>query len=383
MEKIWKELCSEGEKEEMNYENLHTIINRYENDLENIPDERVKWRALKSWQEAFHSSDSPDSFRDKFRAAKKYFSFLIDNGFQHPSSGVLKLWEAEPEAIEHLFTDVLLSDPKGEVQTAENQMNQFLWEYELLRIKHFPSALSYKIDPHIATVFMTLDNPDLNYIFRIGVARNMARYIGFEEDLGKGEKPNLMNYYKLGDLIVSAFREHDSLLQKHFSLMDEDMQKDQSLHLMVFDLMHCSGYRGYYTGLVPTMIGVSKKRKAYVGPSAEEIAQKEQMIQNEIISLQQRIAELEAEVDEFEEISLLGVEVEFNKYGIGTVIEQQGNHIIVQFQEKTMEFVLDNAYPMRPKFENDKVIVEALTVFSRKKKELADLNRRIEKLQNQ
>jgi len=366
----------------MNYDNLHTIIHRYENDLENISGERAKWRALKAWQDAFHSSDSPDTFRDRFHAAKKQMSFLIDSGFQHPSTGVLKLWEAEPEAMEHLFTDVLLSNPERNVQTAENHLNQFLREYEILRVKHFPRALSYKMDPHIASVFMTLDQPDMNYIFRISVARKMANYIGFEEDLGKGDQPNLVNYYKLGDLIVSALREHDSLLQKHFSLMDEDMQKDQSLHLMVFDLMHCSGYRGYYTGLVPSMIGVSKKRKAYVGPTAEEIAQKEQMIQNEIISLQQRIAELEAEVDDFEEISLLGVEVEFNKYGIGTVIEQQVNYITVQFQEKTMDFVLDNAYPMRPKFENDEEIVGALTVFSQKKKEIAEMNKQIEKLQN-
>ena len=38
---------------------------------------------------------------------------------------------------------------------------------------------------------------------------------------------------------------------------------------------------------------------------------------------------------------------------------------------------------MRPKFENDKEIIEALTVYSHKEKEIADLNRRIEKLQNQ
>ena len=41
----------------MNYENLHKIISRYEDDLENIcgkvSDERFKWQATKAWQDAW------------------------------------------------------------------------------------------------------------------------------------------------------------------------------------------------------------------------------------------------------------------------------------------------------------------------------------------
>lgn len=370
----------------MNYDNLHEIINRYENDLEVVygaHNELFKWRATKAWQDAFHAPDNTGSFKTKFSSAKKHFSIFIDNGFQHPSSGIIKLWEKDPETIEHLLMDILLSDTSGDVSKAESNMLAFLNEYEALRVKYYPEALSYKMTPHIASVLMTMNKPEEHYVFRISTAKRMAAYIGFEADLGSGTEPNLVNYYKLCDEIVSALKEHESLLQKHFSYLTSDMYNDQSLHLMVFDLMHCSGYRGYYTGLISSMIGKTKKRKAYTGPTAEEIAIKEQERLDQIASLEQRISELELSIDDFEEVSLLGVEVTFPKYGVGTVVEQNINKIAVQFPEIKKEFVLDKSYSMRPRFENDEEIVEAFTAYGHARAEIDRLRKQLDFLQRQ
>ena len=368
----------------MNYENLHTIIERYEKDLDEIygnkHDELFKWRAVKAWQDAFHSAGSSGSFRERFSAAKKQFSIFMDNGFQHPSTGVLKLWEKEPETVERLFRDVLLSDFGGDVSKAESNMNTFLDEYELLRIRYYPEAVSYKMDPHIASVFMVLDRPGANYVFRISVARRMAGYIGFEDDLGSGGKPDLVNYYKLCDLIVSALKEHKTLLEEHFSFLTDGMYEDRSLHLMVFDLMHCSGYRGYYTGLSSITIGKPKKRTPYTGPSAEEIARKEQERLEQIAELERQIQELEISVDDFEEISLIGVEVSFPKYGKGTVVKQEVNKITVRFPEVEKNFVLDKSYAMRPRFENDNEVIEAFTEYGRAYKEIEKLKKQLNTL---
>ncbi len=369
----------------MNYENLHKIISRYEDDLENIcgkiSDERFKWQATKAWQDAFHSPDSSGSFKEKFTRAKKQFGIFIDNGFQHPSTGIIKLWEKEPETIERLLFDVLLSDVGTDLARLKNNMDQFLDEYEMLRIRYYPKAISYKLTHHIASVLLTMDKPDFNYVFRISVARRMANYIGFEDDLGSGTNPNLENYYRMCDIIVSALKEHESLPEKHSSLLTDNMYKDPGLHLMVFDLMHCSGYRGYYTGLVPTTIGKLKKRSPYKGPSPEEIAQKEQERLEQIAALEQKIEELESNLEDFEEISLLGVEVTFPKYGVGTVTEQEINKITVRFPEIEKSFVLDKAYTSRPRFENDDEIVETFTVYGRTYKEIEDLRKKLSTLQ--
>lgn len=369
----------------MNYDNLHEILCRYENDLENIcgkdSDERFKWAATKAWQDAFHSPESTGNFKEKFVSAKKQFSIFMDNGFQHPSTAIVKLWEKEPETIEHLFMDVLLADTDGDVSKVKSNMVQFLDEYETLRIKYFPKYVSYKLTPHIASVLLTMDKPEFNYVFRISVAKRLANYIGFEDDLGQGQNPNLENFYRMCDTIVSAIKEHETLIEKHASLLTDKMYKEQNHHLMVFDIMHCCGYRGYYTGLVPTMIGKSGKRKPYKGPSPEELAQKEQERLAQINALEEQIEELETSLEDFEEISLLDVEVTFPKYGIGTVVAQDVNKITVRFTEVEKDFVLDKAYSMRPTFENDEEVVETFTVYGRTQAEIEKLKRQLNLLQ--
>ena len=93
----------------MNYDILHELINRYENDMERIygreHDELFKWKAMCTWRkEWLKSKDSFKDFSEQFTAAKKDFSLFIDNSRMHPSTGVLKLWEKEPETVEHFFT---------------------------------------------------------------------------------------------------------------------------------------------------------------------------------------------------------------------------------------------------------------------------------------
>lgn len=370
----------------MNYDNLHAIIERYESDFDFIygkNGEMLKWRALKAWQDAFHSPERKGSFKEKFNAAKKAFSFFVDNSYEHPSTGIIKLWEIEPEKMEHLFLEVLLGDTCGDAAKAESNMLEFLDEFEILRCKHFPEAGSYKVTPHSASVFMTLDNPSFNYFFRISVARKMANYIGFEDDLGDNKKLNLVNFYKMCGEIVSAMKEHENLFPKHASYLTEEMMDDPEHHLMVFDLLHCSGYRGYYTGLVPTNIGKSKSRKAYKGPTKEELERKEQECLQQMMEIQQRIEELEASIEDFEEISLIDVEVTFPEYGKGKVISQEINKITVQFPEVETSFKLDKAYTKRPTFENDEKIVEAFTVYGHTYEEIEKLKKRLNRMQEE
>lgn len=58
----------------------------------------------------------------------------------HPSSGVLKLWEKDPETVEHLFRNVLFGDTGGNVSAAQNCMDSFLEAYESLRGSIIPET---------------------------------------------------------------------------------------------------------------------------------------------------------------------------------------------------------------------------------------------------
>lgn len=164
----------------MNTDNLHELINRYEEHIDTIyneeHDELFKWKAMKVWRdEWFKPDDAFASFADRFSAAKKEFSLFIDNSRMHPSSGVIKLWEKEPETVECLFRDVLFADAHGDVSAVQDNMDRFLDKYENLRGKYFPGSWSFKQDRHSASVFLAMNNPDFNYVFKASEAQTNGK----------------------------------------------------------------------------------------------------------------------------------------------------------------------------------------------------------------
>ena len=62
-----------------------------------------------------------------------------------------------------------------------------------------------------------MNNPDFNYVYTSSEALTMAKYLDFGFSIGSGTGFSLPNYYRLCEEIVSVLREHDSLLEKHFS----------------------------------------------------------------------------------------------------------------------------------------------------------------------
>lgn len=374
----------------MNKDNLHELINRYEAKLDKLYGEEhyelFKWRAMKTWRrEWFKPADSFPSFADRFTAAKKDFSLFIDNSRMHPSSGVLKLWEREPETIENLFATILFGDDHGDVAAAQNRMDTFLEEYEKLRQKYYPGNWSFKQDRHSASVYLAMNQPDFHYVYKSSEALTMAKYTDFGFSIGSGASFNLVNYYRLCDEIVAALKEkeHESLLEKHFAYLTDACYEDRSLHLLAFDLMYCCRTYGYYKGLIAPSTGKVKKKKVVVIPTAaaEELARKEAERLARIEAIEQEIDALERSIDEFEDISLIGVQVISAQYGAGTVVGQEVNKITVQFETVQKTFVLDAKYTARPRFEDDESIVEAFTAYGRSKDKIKRLQKELELLQ--
>ena len=381
----WKKPKQKG-SDALNTDNLHELINRYEENLDKIynaeHDELFKWRAMKTWQdEWFKPKGSFSSFAERFAAAKSDFSLFIDNSRMHPSSGVIKLWEKEPETVEKLFNDVLLKDTAGDISAVQDNMDAFIEGYECLRQKYFPRNWSYKQDRHSTSVFLAVNNPEFNYAFKSSEAQMLSRYIGFGYDIGAGSTFSLENYYKLGDEVVNALKEHPRLLEKHFASLTETHYVDKSLHLLAFDIMYCSRAYNYYKGLVPDKASKIKKKGIVTEIPAEILAQREAERIARIQAIEQEIAELERSTNGCEDISLIGVQVTSAKHGIGTVIEQNVNMITVQFPDNKTKFRLDKQFSSRPRFENDDEIVEAFTQYGRAQDQIIKLQKELESLQ--
>lgn len=294
---------------------------------------------------------------------------------------MIKLWEEEPESVEYLFCDILFSDAHGDVSTVQDNMDRFLDEYEILRQKYFPGNWSFKQDRHSASVFLAMNAPDFNYVFKSNEAQTMAKYVDFGFSIGAGMSFSLTNYYRLCEETVAALKEHESLLSKHFDRLTEGYYVDKSLHLLAFDLMYCCRNYNFYKGLVVPSSGTTLRRTKTLSHAEEDLAQKEAARLAKIVTLEQEIAELERGCNEYEDISLIGVQVTTMPYGIGTVIAQTTNKITVRFAEVEKSYILDKKYSARPQFENDEDVVSAFTEYGQIQEQIKRLQRELAKLQ--
>ncbi|MDO4649231.1 MAG: hypothetical protein Q4B26_11340, partial [Eubacteriales bacterium] len=134
---------------------------------------------------------------------------------------------------------------------------------------------------------------------------------------------------------------------------------DESLHLMAFDLMYCCRCYNFYGDMK-----YAKKKDSIKAYTAQQIKEKEQQERHDKMDeLEQQIREIDIQLDQYQEISLIGVEVTQAKLGKGIVVEQAGSKIKVKFGEKAVNYIINRKYPLRPRFEDDEDIVEAFTFY--------------------
>lgn len=136
----------------MNTDNLNTLIQRYEENFEYINnkenEEIFKWRAVRCFQDVWFSADAEElSFSERFKAATKECSVLLDNGQVSPTNGIIKMAEQEPEEVERLFVEVLFADDQGDLQLRQDHAEEFLEGIEAVRQRCFPSYWKYPLLP--------------------------------------------------------------------------------------------------------------------------------------------------------------------------------------------------------------------------------------------
>ena len=366
----------------MNKENLHELINRYEsnyalfNNKEN--NEVFKWKAVGQFHSVWFSENQTDNFSALFKEAKKECSVLIDNSQVSPTNGIVKLAEEFPAEVGHLFRDILFAPDGGDIDLKQEHLDTFLDEIEKLRQKAFPRFYKYKQDRHAASCYMTFVDPEHNFIYRYSEAEEFAKNIEFGMDIGSGEDFKLKNYYALCELVVEAFKEHSSLLDKYHELIYSDpaFYPDESLHLLAFDFMYCCRSYNLFDGIMHA--SKQESIKSYKLEQLREQEEAERMAK--IKALETKIRELELCIEPYTEISLLNVEVSHSKYGDGIIVGQNANRIMIRFADTEKVFVIHKKYAMRPTFENDAEVVEAFTIYADTMDEIENLKRQLKKL---
>ena len=362
----------------MNYNNLHYLIDRYEQDIlwlnDSERDEKFKWHAVQRFQDAWFALDADSKpFNELFHQAIKGSSILINNSTTQPANGVVKLAEKEPVEVERLFRDVLFAEDENDLMLRQEHMEKFIEGMEVLLQKHFPGSWKYRQDRHAVSCYLAMYAPASNYIYKYSPVEAFAQYTEFGKDIGSGSNFSLAHYYELGDTIVAALKEHPSLLEKHKSILDDTYYQDESLHLLAFDIIYCASTYGYFKDLR------HKPKKEAIKAYTLELQRKEEEIQRQaaIEELEEQIRAVESKLDEYRAISLVGIQVFQKAYGTGTVISQNINAISVSFNGIEKKYIISSKYPMRPTFEDDAEIVAAFTDYEAKTKELDALKKKL------
>lgn len=365
----------------MNNKNLHELIDRYEQNFEFVNnsehDEIFKWRAVKQFRDSWFASDAKNKpFSEMFNEARKGSAVLIDNSQVSPTNGIVKLAEVEPVEVPRLFNEILFADDGGDITKRQNNMEKFLEKIEKLRLKHFPQFWKYKQDRHAVSCYMVFFAPEQNFIYRYSDAETFAQYIEFGIDIGSGENFKLDAYYKMCDMIVEALKEHPSLLEKHFTFLSDECYRDESLHLLAFDLMYCARCYNFYNGL--THASKKESVKAYTEAQLREKEQREK--EEKINALLSEIHELKLKAETYADISLLNVQVTQKMYGTGIIIKQEANKVTVLFGDIEKVFIINKQFAARPTFEDDEEIVEAFTEYDIICRKIASLESELKRL---
>ena len=366
----------------MNNENLHELINRYTADFERINnstnDEIFKWRAVQHFQNVWFSERSINMpFPALFKEAKRECSVLIDGARTMPANGIAKLAEQKPAEVEQLFMDVLFADDGGDIQKRQNNMDRFIAGIEELRMEIFPKNWKYIQDRRAASCYLSLFAPEENFIYKYSSVEKFSQFIEFGFDIGSGSSFRLDYYYSMCDLVVDALHEHRDLVDMHFSFIDDSCYYDDSLHIMAFDLIYCAWCYGYYSGLTH-----KSKKKINKNLAIASRIEKEHLVQEEIMtSLETKIHELEVQSEQYENISLINVEVFSAEHDKGIVTFQNGAYITVQYTDCAKKYEINRKYSQRPTFENDEEIVDALTEYTALLQHIKKLQTELERIE--
>lgn len=148
--------------------------------------------------------------------------------------------------------------------------------------------------------------PEKNYIYKYSPVEAFAIYTEFGKDIGSGSGFKLAHYYELGDIVVEALKEHPELLRKHAEILDDTYYRDESLHLLAFDIIYCADTYGYFKDLKCR----AKKDaiKAYTAEQQRKAEAEER--QAAIDAVEQQIMQLESQLDVYRSISLVGTQVQ-------------------------------------------------------------------------
>lgn len=251
----------------MNRNNLNQIFDAYIRQFETLNsrhnNENYKWSAIVDFQKAFDLSVSADAFAGMLKEAKDATENIIDS-YTQPFHGLVELAKREPETVRAILTG-LLEDDGGDLVARQEKIDTFLEECDRLIESYFPGSHLYKNDQRSAMAYLFFNDPDNHYLYKATEAKYLADCIGFFDDWGTMSAFKLDVYHRFCDELIDEIKATPALMATHksrFTATKKGMYEDDSLHVLVFDIIYCAHTYNLYSGMKFDKV-TSTDRKLY------------------------------------------------------------------------------------------------------------------------
>lgn len=338
----------------MNQANLaklfHNYIESYNVLTDKEHDELYKWRAVNHFQ--CHWDLEAENFGEMFEQAMGQSFNLIDNKTVQPTNGIVFLCQQNKETEEEVREEFkkLLAPDDGDIRVRQERIDAFAEAINEKLQKAAPGKWKYDQDRRSVIMYLAFIAPDDNFMFKSTEAKAFANGCEFGEDIGSGQTFRLDVYYRMCRELAEKIKKNEKLcalledkLQAEANA-DEDKtnpitEVDGRYNIYAYDIIYCAHAYNLY-GDIP----VRKKTKL---SSIEQKKQDRQIRIQELASqrdeAKEQVEQVEAQLNENSLPDLTSMTVKNIRYGAGTVAEQSGKYLTVEFSAGAKKFVLPDA----------------------------------------
>ena len=338
----------------MNNENFEKIIQVYMNNFNLINNdencEYRKWEYFKEFQDSFDIE--ADDFGAMFKKAVKGASFLVDNAFVCPTNGIIYFADKQEtrERVRNMFK-ALYADDNGDIKIRQSKIEKFRDDFNAMLEEYEPGKWKYKQDFRSVLLYLTLFNPDNNYLFKSTQVNAFKDCIEYGQSFGSGANFNLNVYYNMCDAIAEKIRNKPELVELHRNRITEDMYQDDNLTLLVFDIIFVAVAYDFY-------VGIEIKKPAKMSKAEREAYAKSQTLTAELEETQSELNQTMSLLEDLQSISISGMNIVHKQYGTGTVIEQNGTFVTIEFENKTVKFQFPAAFSIGYLIIEDETVID-------------------------
>ena len=328
----------------MNKKNLDTILYQYERDFEllNKPeadgghDEGYKWRAestfVKEWD--IDAEDFAGMFAKAMGSIAK--TNLINNSAIQPISGLTEIMKHDggAEFVRGEFRK-LFSDDDGDLDARGERVNSFMDAIDQRIEELFPGSWRFKQPRNAVIYYLNLWKPEENFLYKATQANSWAAYLDFPQDIGSGKSFSLRKYYAMCEELLDELDNYSGILklnEERVSQMADGF--DDQRHMLVFDIIYCSYYMGYYREC-PAIEKKSSKAKAQAAKMAE-LNERIERLEKERLEKAEELAAIESKLRKLPDLT--GAGVKHKTFGKGTITSNDNGLIFVEFDSSSKKF---------------------------------------------